>query len=242
MTSSEVRNQAGERIDHTFHPGNRLNMLVILGHGVTGNKDRPLLVAVAEGLAKRGWPCLRISYTGNGDSGGRFEDSNITKETGDLASVIDGVPEDVKIAYIGHSMGGAVGVMTAAKDARIRVLVSLAGMTHTGDFVRREFGDVTPGQGFMWEDENCPLSQAYVDDLTNIGSTLDAAPKVVQPWLLIHGSEDDVVPITDGEDAFAAATTIKRWLPIDGAGHSFDESAYPTIVESIDAWLSEYLG
>lgn len=242
MTSSEVRNQDGERIDHTFHPGDRLDALVILGHGVTGNKDRSLLVAVAEGLAERGWPCLRISYTGNGESGGRFEDSCITKETGDLSSVLDDVPQDVKIAYVGHSMGGAVGVMTAAKDARIRTLVSLAGMTHTADFVKREFGDVVPDQGFMWEDEECPLSQAYVDDLTEIGSTLESAAKVVQPWLLVHGVEDDIVPIKDGEDAFAAATSEKEWLPIEGAGHSFDENSYRRIIEAVDGWLTRHLG
>lgn len=242
MTSSEIRNQAGERIDHTFHRGDRRDVLVVLGHGVTGNKDRPLLVAVAGGLSAKGWPCLRISYSGNGESEGVFADSNITKETGDLSSVIDGVPQEVKVAYVGHSMGGAVGVLTAAKDLRIQLLVSLAGMTHTADFVKREFGDVTPGQGFMWDDEDCPLSQAYVDDLTSIGSTLESAAKVIQPWLLVHGSEDDVVPIKDGEDAFAVATSEKQWLPIQGAGHSFDESSYPLIVETIDAWLAKHFG
>ncbi len=241
MTSSEIRNQAGERIDTHFHHGQRLDSLVILGHGVTGNKDRPLLIAIAEGLEAKGWPCLRISYAGNGESEGRFEDSNISKETGDLTSVIDDVPDDVKIAYIGHSMGGAVGVLTAAHDARIRVLVSLAGMTHTADFVKREFGDVTPDAGNMWDDEETPLSSTYVNDLVTIGNTLSAASRVVQPWLLIHGTADDVVPIQDGKDAFEAATSDKEWLEIPDAGHLFDASCYPMMVESIDAWLTKHL-
>ena len=241
MTSSEIRNAFDQRIDTTFHHGERLDALVILGHGVTGNKDRPLLIAVAEGLEKRGWPCLRISYSGNGESEGLFEDSNISKEIGDLTSVIDDVPDDVKIAYVGHSMGGAVGVMTAAHDARIRVLVSLAGMTHTAAFAEREFGDLLPGQDVMWEKPECPLSQAYVEDLKKIGSTLESAAKVVQPWLLIHGGADDVVPVTDGRDAFAAATTEKEWLEIENGEHSFDETSYPRIVEAIDAWLTKHL-
>lgn len=241
MTSSEIRNRAGERIDTSFHHGQRLDALVILGHGVTGNKDRPLLIAIAEGLEARGWPCLRISYTGNGESEGRFEDSTISKEVADLTAVLDDVPDDVKIAYIGHSMGGAVGVMTAAHESRIRVLVSLAGMTHAAEFVEREFRDVVSDQGFMWEDEETPLSRAYVDDLKRIGSTLDAAARVIQPWLLVHGSADDVVPVTDGRDAFAAATSEKEWLEIEGAGHLFDESSYPRIVEAIDAWLTKHL-
>ncbi len=128
MTSCEIRNRSDERIDHTFHPGVRADALVILGHGVTGNKDRPHLVALANGLAALGWPCLRISYSGNGGSEGRFEDSCITKEIGDLQAVLDVVPDTAQVAYVGHSMGGAVGVLTAARDLRIRALVSLAGL------------------------------------------------------------------------------------------------------------------
>ena len=242
MTTSEIRNSAGERIDVSYHPGQKLGSLVILGHGVTGNKDRPLLVAVAKGLAERGWACLRISYSGNGASEGDFGDSCITKEVGDLQSVIRSVPQEVNVAYIGHSMGGAVGVMTASRDARIRVLVSLAGMTHTADFAKREFGDVTPGQGNMWEEPEHPLSETYWNDLTSIGSTLEAAAQVIQPWLLVHGDADDLVPIQDGEEAFAAATCEKQWLPVAGAGHVFDESTYPVIVETVDAWLRKHLG
>ena len=242
MTDCEIRNRSGERIDHNFHPGSRADALVILAHGVTGNKDRPHLVALAEGLAARGWPCLRISYSGNGGSEGRFQDSCITKEIGDLQAVLDSVPDTAKVAYVGHSMGGAVGVLTAARDLRIRALVSLAGMTHTADFVQREFGDVTPGEGFMWEDENCPLSWTYVDDLRLIENTLSAAEAVTQPWLLIHGDADDLVPIQDGRDAFEAAICEKEFLTIPGAGHSFDESSYPRLVEAADAWLAAALG
>lgn len=242
MTSSEIRNESGERIDHTFHPGTRADALVILGHGLTGNKDRPVLVAVAEGLSAKGWPCLRISYSGNGESEGRFEDSCITKETGDLRAILDAVPTDVKVAYVGHSMGGAVGVLTAAHEARILILVTLAGLTHTAAFVDREFGDLTPGQDCMWEDPDCPLSATYVDDLKSIGSTLSAAVLVSQPWLLIHGDADDLVPVQDGKDAFAAATGEKKWIEIPGAEHVFDEASYPRIVREVDAWLRVHFG
>lgn len=237
-----MRNAAGEAIDHTFHPGTRRDVLVILAHGLTGNKDRPQLVALAEGLSARGWPCLRITYPGNGGSQGRFEDSCISKEIRDLQAVLDVVPAEVKVAYVGHSMGGAVGVLTAARDLRIRVLVSLAGMTHAADFAKREFAGVTPGEGFIWDDGNFPLSRTLVDDLNSLGNTLAAAAAVTQPWLLIHGDADDLVPIQDGRDAFAAATCEKRWLEIAGAGHSFDESSYPQLVEAVDPWLTAAFG
>ena len=242
MTSCEIRNRQEERIDHTFHPSARADALVILGHGLTGNKDRPQLVALATGLAARGWPCLRISYPGHGESEGRFEDSNITKETGDLQAVLDMVPNDVNVAYAGHSMGGAVGVLTAARDLRIRILVSLAGMTHTAAFVEREFADVTPDAGCMWNEPEFPLSQKFVDDLKSIESTLSAAESLTQPWLLIHGDADDLVPIEDSRDACGAATCEKKLVEIVGAGHSFDETSYPQLIDAVDGWLKAHFG
>ena len=225
-----------------FTPGINPGAIVILGHGVTGNKDRPLLVAIAEGLSKRGWPCLRFSFSGNGDSEGRFEESTITKEIDDLRAVLKTVPQEKRIAYIGHSMGAAVGVRTASTGMNIQSLITLAGMTHTTEFVSREFGDVKPGKGVMWDDEDCPLSQTFVDDLNGIENTLDAAAKVRQPWLLIHGTEDDVVPLKDSQDAFAAANGRKELLEIPGAGHVFGEESYPQIIDAIDVWLESSFG
>src|SRR5262249_35233469 len=149
---TEIRNGSGEKIDFTYHPGRTgARELVIVGHGVTGNKDRSFVVALAEGLSQAGVPALRISFAGNGASGGKFTDCTISKEVEDLSSVLDGA-RDVEICYAGHSMGGAVGVLRVARDRRIRALVSLAGMVHTKAFAEREFGMVKPGEGFMWDD------------------------------------------------------------------------------------------
>ncbi|MFD2257010.1 alpha/beta hydrolase family protein [Luteolibacter algae] len=240
--NSHISNSSGEQLDVAFHGGTHQGVLVVLGHGVTGNKDRPLLKALADGLALKGWPCVRVSFSGNGRSEGRFEDSTITKEIDDLKAVLKTVPPEKRIAYIGHSMGGAVGVLTAAQGMCIQSLVSLAGMTHTAKFVEREFGDVIPDKGVMWEDENCPLSSKFVDDLKDIGSVLPAAGRILQPWLLIHGTADDVVPIEDSEDVFAAAKCEKKFLKIPDAGHSFDEESYPQIIEAIDGWLRKSFG
>jgi len=242
MSSSVIKNPAGERLDLAFHPGPRRESLVILGHGLTGNKDRPLLVALANGLSAMGWPCMRISYAGNGASEGSFEDATISKETGDLQAVLDAVPDWVRVAYAGHSMGSAVGVLTAARDLRIRALISLAGMVHTADFAEREFGRLTPGKDSMWDELGCPLSGRFVQDLKSIGNILPAAATVTQPWLLVHGSADDVVPAQDSRDAHAAAVCRKKLLEIDGVGHSFDDASYPQVIEAIDSWLSTHFG
>ncbi len=240
--TSQIDNARGERLDVAFHGGRRLGDIVVLGHGVTGNMDRPLLVAVANGLSELGWPCIRFSFSGNGQSEGLFEESTITKEIDDLRAVLKTVPQEKRIAYIGHSMGGAVGVLTASSGLNIQALVTLAGMVHTEEFVAREFGDVEPGKGYMWDEEDCPLSQTFVDDLNGIGDTLAASSQVMQPWLLIHGTADDVVPIQDSRDAFAAARCRKELLEIPDAGHSFGEDHYPVVIQAIHGWLESSFG
>jgi dipeptidyl aminopeptidase/acylaminoacyl peptidase len=115
-------------------------------------------------------------------------------------------------------------------------------MTHTADFARREFGGLVPGRDCLWEDEDFPLSAALMDDFVATGSTLEAAVKILQPWLLIHGAEDDVVPPQDSRDAHAAAGCEKRLLEIPGAGHVFDEASYPQIVDAVDEWLAMHFG
>lgn len=239
---SQIINPQGERLEVSFHGGDKHGTVVVLGHGVTGNKDRPLLIAVAEGLSKLGWPCLRFSFAGNGGSEGDFREATITKEVEDLKAVLATVPQEKRIAYIGHSMGSAVGVLTAVSSLNIQALISLAGMTHTADFVSREFGEEEPDKGVMWEDEDCPLSQTFVDDLNSIGDILDEAAEVAQPWMLVHGTADDVVPLQDSIEAFEAANCRKELVEIPDAGHVFGEESYPQVITAIDRWLTSCFG
>jgi uncharacterized protein len=235
----DIKNKQGEKIDYTFHTAKQeSDTIVVLGHGVTGNKDRPFVVTLAEELAKAGLSTLRFSFSGNGASGGRFADSTISKEVEDLGSVLDNLGT-ARIGYIGHSMGGAVGVLRAARDPRIKFLVSLAGMVNTKDFAEREFGMVKPGEGFMWDDSNCPLSQAYMDDLRKIGSVVNEAPKIKVPWLLVHGTEDDVVPISDSREIFAKANQPKELKELAGANHVFAGAATQQMVEIVKDWIAK---
>lgn len=234
----DITNALGEQIEYTYHTADG-EALAVLGHGVTGNKDRPFVVALANGLAAAGVPALRISFSGNGDSGGHFQDSTISKEVDDLGAVLDAVG-DRRAGYVGHSMGGAVGVICASNDNRLNWLVSLAGMVHTEAFAQREFGDVTPDCGHMWEDDDCPLSQAYMDDMATIGSVVDRGGNIDVPWLLVHGTEDDVVPLQDTHDIVAKAAEPKpRLVEIDGADHVFSDAATAIMVSTIVGWIRQ---
>ena len=237
----EIKNRHGEQLDYTFHEGEKGSKnIVVLGHGVTGNKDRPFVVALGEGLAAAGIPVLRFSFSGNGISEGNFTDSTISKEVDDLGAVLDHLKE-YTVCYVGHSMGGAVGVLRASEDKRIQLLISLAGMVHTKAFAQREFGDVTPDEGFMWDEPDCPLSQAYMDDLTQINTVVDLSPQITIPWLLVHGDEDDVVPIEDSHDILAKANSQAQLVTLEGANHVFSDEYTPVMVEKVIAWIKTQL-
>ncbi len=235
--NTEIRNPQGEKLDYTFHPGAPDNpTVVVIGHGVTGNKDRPLILALAEGLELAGYSVLRFSFAGNGASEGNFREATISKEVGDLGAVLDAL-DGREIIYAGHSMGGAVGVLRASTDARIKALVSLAGMVYTAAFAETEFGDETPDEGCMWEDEDCPLSSAYMDDMAEIDSVLDRAGAISVPWLLVHGTEDDVVPYQESVDIFAEANEPKKLITIEGGGHVFADTATEPMVSGVVEWV-----
>tara|TARA_B100001115_G_scaffold165545_1_gene143170 strand:+ start:144 stop:869 length:726 start_codon:yes stop_codon:yes gene_type:complete len=231
-----IENGAGERLDYSFHEGSADSRdIVVIGHGVTGNKDRPFVIALAEGLSSVGINALRFSFAGNGDSDGRFVDATISKEVEDLGSVLE-MLQGYRVAYVGHSMGGAVGVLRASRDKHIGLLVSLAGMVHTQAFADREFGDVQPGNGFMWEDEDCPLSQQYIDDMAQIDSVVEIGAKIAVPWLLVHGSQDDVVPLQDTSDIIARAALGADLVVLDGANHVFSDHS-DQMVQVVVEWM-----
>lgn len=234
----ELRNRDGERLAATFTPGRPDGReLFVIGHGLTSDRTRPWSVALSETLQAQGIASLRLAFSGNGDSEGRFEDSNITKEVEDLGAVLDAL-EGWHVGYVGHSMGGAVGLLRAVRDERIRALVSLAAIAHTRAFVERMFGHLVPGLDCMLEKEHCPLTQQFLDDMVAIGSVADRAPEVAVPWLLVHGGADDVVHVQDSVDVHAAAPGRSQLVVLDGVDHSFSGPGLAELTRSVAEWLS----
>lgn len=243
---TSIQNSAGEKLDYSFAPGEETSRkpgwLVVLGHGVTGNKDRPVIADTAAALNAAGFDTLRFSFAGNGESGGDFRDCTISQEVEDLGSVLDAVAGDYPhIVYAGHSMGGAVGVLRASKDDRIQALISIAGMVDTKTFAETEFGSETPDSGLMWEEEDCPLSSAFMKDLCEtICSVAPQATSVNIPWLLIHGTADDVVLPKDTQEIQSLKASGVEVVFVEGADHSFGEPDHKKqLTAAVTKWLSD---
>ncbi|MCF6312640.1 MAG: alpha/beta fold hydrolase [Verrucomicrobiales bacterium] len=241
--NGDIHNPQGEQLDYAFHAGSdNSKRLVLIGHGVTGDKDRPWAQALAEAIADAGNSALRFSFSGNGQSQGDFRDCTISKEVTDLSAVIDAAQQAgfEDIGYAGHSMGGAVGVLSAANDSRLSFLISLAGMVHTAKFAQVEFGDQIPDQGFMWDEKDCPLSAAFVNDLTQIDTLLPLSNEIKIPWLLIHGDQDDVVPIEESRQMFEQASnanTHNELIEIPESNHVFADAGLHPMISAVTQWV-----
>ncbi|MGE9289442.1 MAG: alpha/beta hydrolase [Puniceicoccales bacterium] len=239
----EIQNSLGEKLDCAFEPGlpgkHKEGILAVLGHGVTANKDRPILTETAKAINAIGIDTLRFSFAGNGDSEGDFRDANISKEVGDLGAVLDKVAEGRKILYVGHSMGGAVGVLRTAMDSRIQGLISLAGMVNTKTFAETEFGEEIPDEGCMWEDDSCPLSSSYMKDLCEtIVSVAPMAGEITVPWLLVHGTADDVIPLSDSEEIQSIRGEAVELVRIEGGDHMMSEPAHlEKTASTVAGWI-----
>ena len=238
----DITNPLGERLDYDYLPGTHQDpRIVVLAHGVTGNKDRPIVALLAAALQRAGIPSLRFSFAGNGQSEGRFVDCTISKEIEDLRAVLDQIEDAGRlIAFAGHSMGAAVGVKRAAIDDRIRVLISLAGMVDCHKFAQTEFGEEIPDEGCMWEEESCPLSSTFMSDMASTGTIVDLGEQIQVPWLLLHGTEDDVVPIEDSIAIQARANCRHKFKAIEGADHSFTDHM-PQLTEAAVHWVGQHL-
>jgi pimeloyl-ACP methyl ester carboxylesterase len=237
---AEIRNPAGERLEYAWHApdGDAAGPPVVLGHGVTANMDRAWAVALATALAAAGFPALRFSFAGNGGSEGDFGDSCPSKEADDLGAVLDALEAagHARVAYVGHSMGAAVGVLRAARDPRIERLVSLGGMVDTADFAERKFGHQQPGD-LMWDKPECPLSQAFLDDMRAVGSVEETAAGIALPWLLVHGDADTVVPPEESERLAAQTPRLRALQLLPGADHVFSGGAEAPLCGAVVDWL-----
>lgn len=214
---------------------------VVVLHGFKGFKDWGMFPPLADRLARAGFSAVSLNVSGSGvDDGGAFAfpelfgHNTFSAELGDLGVVIDalasgslGVPAPAGIGVLGHSRGGGVAILRAAADARLGALVTWASIatvrrwgaaalatwraTGRQDVVNARTGEVLP------------LYTDVLDDIDAHGQALDieaAAARVAVPWLLVHGSADEAVPVEEAE-RLAALQPRLELERIEGAGHTF---------------------
>lgn len=180
----------------------RKRYTVLVCHGNAGNishrLDRTLLMH-----SNLGTDVLLFDYRGFGHSSGRPNESGTYDDVRAAYRYLvedRGVAED-RIVLFGESLGAAVALQLAT-EVRAAGLVLEAPFTSIRDMAQEAYPFIPNG----W------VRTRY--------ENVEKIPALEMPLLIVHGTDDETVPFAQGKNLFEAAKEPKRFLPIEGAGHS----------------------
>ncbi|HTU65376.1 MAG TPA: alpha/beta fold hydrolase, partial [Steroidobacteraceae bacterium] len=224
--------------------------LVVLPHGGPHSRDTPDFDWWSQFLASRGYAVLRPQFRGStglgtahleagkGQWGLRMQD-DITD--GVKALVAQGIVDPKRVCIVGASYGGYAALAGAAFTPELYACaVSVAGISDLGELIAYEEK--------MGGDE----SNSYYSDRESIGTRDEAkigarsparhARNIRVPILLIHGSNDSVVPFAQSQmmdNALTAAGVPHQLVTLDSEDHWLSSSVTRTrLLSEIEKFLA----
>lgn len=195
---------------------------LVLVHGWGRNVER--MLPWIEMLHPAGYALLTFDARHHGSSDAD-EYANMLKFSEDIRAAVDevvrrdgaGAPE-AKVGVLGLSVGGAAAIHAAAHDPRIVAVATVGAFADPSDprsTIGRSWWLLAPG---------LPLAYWLVE--RRIGFRFrDVAPERVigrarARFLLIHGADDVVIPVSNARRlAAAAGAAAEAWI-LPGRGHS----------------------
>ena len=226
-----------------FHSPNAVASVIVL-HGHGGNKHTVL--PLAQMLYPR-YNVLLLDHRGHGDSdGGRTTIGY--EERLDVHAAVDYLMEHGMgpVGIFGMSMGGATAILAAAEEPRIAAIVAdspYARLRWAVQQVARLRGYpsfITPAIAFL----GCFATALHLRHRMQSFDPVEVIQQLApRPLLLMHGVEDDIVPVASAHALFKRASHPKElWLQhgmkhckaIDEAADEFRER----IVGFFDRWLA----
>lgn len=250
-----------------FHNGIEQRPVVVYAHGFNGFKDWANFDLIANKFAEAGFTFVKFNFSHNGTSPSHpdefvdlesFGNNNYTKELEDLKCVLDWVSDPYSIYHtsidanyisvIGHSMGGGIAILQAAKDARIKKLITWASIAEC----KTPWGSWSPERIEEWRKtgvqyyansrtkQDMPLYYQLHQDYEYHEAELNIEKAIAQlhiPMLICHGTQDPALPL---EKAHA----LKSWQPnadlftvdsdhVFGRSHPWEGSELPDAMEQV---------
>lgn len=217
--------------------------LLILLHGYTGHMEETHLLGVKDAAEDAGFAVLRIELYGHGQSGGTFREHTVLKWVSEMMTVIDyaGELDFVTNLYLaGHSQGGFVTAMAGAmKQDVLRAIILLSPALSIPEDARRGCA-----LGSSFDPEHVPQTVLMDGDRLLSGNYFRAAQMVdldtvirryQKPVLIVHGDEDESVPVECAIDAAKAYSQAELVL-IKGDTHCYDRH-----LDQVTEAVAEYL-
>ena len=208
--------------------GERAPALAVI-HGWGGNSA--MMLPLVDALHRAGYGLLLFSARNHGASDSDSF-SSLPRFAEDLEHAFDwlrGRPEvdAQRVGLLGHSVGAGAALLVAARRREVAAVVSLSAFAHPAGMMRRWLRwKGIPYRPFGW------YILAYVQHA--IGHRFDdIAPcrtiaALSCPVLLVHGTEDETVPVSDAREILAAARPGQaRLLLVPGSHEGFAEHDGP---------------
>jgi alpha-beta hydrolase superfamily lysophospholipase len=243
---------AGEKIHGIIHvPDKTPAPAVVFCHGFTGNRVEAhrLFVRAARRISREGMVAVRFDFRGSGESEGEFENMSVSSEISDLNAVLSFISErgEVvrdKIAVLGLSLGGVVSILTAAQNPVVKAVctwASPAEFKSLPDAFGKDLKTVLE-KGYVDLPSGYRVGKSFFTDILKhdvLGSCSKISPR---PMLIIHGSEDPIVPVQHAHMLYERAGEPKKLIVINGADHTFNRRDWEDeVIETTTKWFRENL-
>jgi pimeloyl-ACP methyl ester carboxylesterase len=254
-----VTGSAGKTMlaDCSYDDQQTIKGTILFVHGFKGFKDWGAHHLSAAFFAENGYRFVKFNLSHSGVADNRFNDitnietfatNTISKEMADLDTMLDHIVEEYPsdpIGLIGHSRGGGLAILQAAKDNRISKLITWSAISDFSSLWKKE-------QEAEWEEkgtievinartkEKMPLNVTLLRDYRAHQDEYDiisAAKKIRIPWLILHGDQDVNVNFKVAQQ-LAQAQPSAIIHKIEGANHVYGAS-HPYTERDLPAQLKE---
>lgn len=220
---------------------------IIFIHGFKGFKDWGAHHLTAAFFASKGYRYIKFNLSHSGVTKENrndvtdmeaFASNTISKELFDVEALMNYVSSTFSpksIYLIGHSRGGGLAIIQAAKDPRINKLITWSAIADFSSLWKKEQEPewIQTGRIFVENartKEKMPLNSTLLEDFNMHKENFDiikAANHIEIPWLILHGDKDVNVPFSVAQK-LAQKQLKARIQKIEGANHVYGAShPYP---------------
>jgi pimeloyl-ACP methyl ester carboxylesterase len=244
--------------DLTCSDEGTITKTIIFVHGFKGFKDWGAHNLVAEFFAQQHFRYVKFNLSHNGTNPDNpvdvtdldtFAANTITYELQDVEAVIQYVRHTYssdEIYLIGHSRGGGLAIIEAAKNPEVKKLVTWSAIADFRSLWKPEQEEdwMRTGQIFVENartKERMPLNSTLLTDYNkhlDEYNIIDKAASVKIPWLIIHGDEDINVDFTVAQrlaqcQPAAVIKKIEGANHVYGASHPYTEPKLPPLLQEV---------
>lgn len=164
-----------------------------------------------ERMRDMGFSVLAIDYRGFGNSTDELpSEKGVLEDAGAAWRWLAERHPGRKVYVYGHSLGGAIAVQLAATLADEKRDAGLGGVIAESTFT--SIGELFRSFKWGWLPVEFLITERF--------DSMDAIARVKAPILVVHGSEDGLVPSRLGRALYEKATGPKRFVLVEGASHS----------------------